>query len=318
MRLKFIRFIVLCLEWITAHFISISLRAHIFSNVVLKTDYESFDKYNSDWCILLQGPIIIKHSFTQETIILYRHLYPNARIILSTWQDELNKLDQKKLKDLKVDLLLNTKPAYSGISNINLQLGSTIPGLNFAYDKGVKFLLKTRTDQRVCKSIDFLGYMRNLQTNFPVNCDKMENRLIVASTNSFKSRLYGVTDMFMFGSISDMKLYWQIPFELETAVVQKLNIDPVFFISNRQAEGYLINQFFEAIGFSPEWSGEDSNYFFSKFFCLVDKEQLDLFWFKYERFIESFSFFRKNDAKNWVRFEFSDWLKAYIKYFKCN
>jgi hypothetical protein len=318
MQLKLIRFIVLLLEWITVHFISIHLRQRKFSMHVLKTDYESYGRYKSEWCILLQGPIITKHSFTLQTLVLYRYVYPNARIILSTWHEELKKLDQNKLKDLKIDLLLNTKPDYVGISNINLQLVSTSAGLNFAYDHEVKYVLKTRTDQRVCKSLDFLGHMRNLQLNFPPTSNKIENRLIIASTNSFKSRLYGITDMFMFGAISEMKLFWEIPHELESEVIRELNTDPIYFISNRLAEGYLINHFFESVGFSPRWCKEDSHYFFAQFFCLVDKEQLDLFWYKYERFIDSFQYFRKNDAKNWERFEFSDWLKAYIKYNKCN
>lgn len=316
MRLKLIRFIVLLLERITAHFVSIHLRPWNFSKHVLKSDYNSYGKYQSEWCILMQGPIITKNSFTLQTILLYRYVYPNARIILSTWKDEAKKLDSNKLHELKVDVLLLTKPDYVGISNINLQLISTIAGINFASDQRVKYVLKTRTDQRVCKSLDFLGYMRNLQTNFPIANDKMENRLIVASTNSFKSRLYGVTDMYMFGSISDMKLFWNIPLEQESETLHEVKTDPVYFISNKQAEGYLVNHFFKSIDFSPSWSMEDSHYFLSQFFCIVDKEQLDLFWFKYERFIESFAFFRKNDAKNWERFEFSDWLKAYLLYLK--
>ena len=316
MQVKLIRFIVLLLEWITVHFISIHLRPRKFSKRVLKSDYESYGKYKSEWCILLQGPIISKHSFTLQTLVLYRYVYPNARIILSTWREELKKLDQNKLVELKVDLLLNTKPEYVGVSNINLQLVSTSAGLNFASDYGVKYVLKTRTDQRVCKSLDFFGHMHNLQINFPISNDKMENRLIIASTNSFKSRLYGVTDMYMFGNISDMKLFWQIPPEEKSEMLPQVNTDPVYFISNRQAEGYLVNHFFESIGFSPSWASEDSHYFLAQFFCVVDKEQLDLFWLKYERFIESFAFFRQNDAKNWERFEFADWLKAYILYRK--
>jgi hypothetical protein len=158
--------------------------------------------------------------------------------------------------------------------------------------------------------------MHNLQINFPISNDKIENRLIIASTNSFKSRLYGVTDMYMFGNISDMKLFWQIPTEQKSETLPQVNTDPVYFISNRQAEGYLVNYFFESIGFSPSWSSEDSHYFLAQFFCVVDKEQLDLFWLKYERFIESFAFFRQNDARNWERFEFADWLKANILYRK--
>ena len=210
MQLKLIRFIVLLLERVTAHFISIHLRPRKFSKRVLKSDYDSYGKYQSEWCILLQGPIITKNSFTLQTILLYRYVYPNARIILSTWKDETKKLDKNKLHDLKVDVLLNSKPEYVGISNINLQLESTVAGLNFASDNGVKYVIKTRTDQRVCKSLDFFGHLRKLQLNFPPSTEKIANRLIIASTNSFKSRLYGITDMFMFGGISEMKLYWKI------------------------------------------------------------------------------------------------------------
>lgn len=314
MQLKIIRFAILLLERLTAHFISSNFRPKIISKRILNANFESYGKYESDWCILIQGPIITKFDFTLNTIILYRHIYPNARIILSTWVNEKGKIQEKILKGLRVNVLFNKKPDYSGISNINLQLVSTNAGLNFASDSGSIYVLKTRTDQRVCKSIDFLGHMHNLQINFPIKSNSIENRLIVSSINSFKSRLYGITDMFMFGNISDMKLFWQVPNECINNSDTHLNQDPVYFISNKQAEGYLVTHFFNSSGFSPTWSSKDSQLFLSTYFCIVDKEQLDLFWLKYERFIETSSFHRKKDAKNWERFEFSDWLKAYISY----
>jgi hypothetical protein len=108
-----------------------------------------------------------------------------------------------------------------------------------------------------------------------------------------------------------MQLYWNIPLESEFQQNVSLNADPVYFIANKQAEGYLVNHFFEALGFTPQWTLADSDLFIANFFCVVDKEQLDLFWLKYERFIETISFHRKNDAQNWERFEFTDWLKAF-------
>jgi hypothetical protein len=248
--------------------------------------------------------------------MFYRQLYPNVRIILSTWIDEKTKINEDRLKDLSVDSLFNEIPTYRGVSNINLQLVSTQSGIKLASDLGVKYILKTRTDQRVCKSIDFLGHMQNLQQNFPMAHDVLSSRLVIASTNSFKSRLYGITDMFMFGQMTDMQLYWKIPLESEFQPNVPLNADPVYFIANKQAEGYLVNHFFESLSFIPQWTFEDSQLFVANFFCVVDKEQLDLFWLKYERFIETISFHRKNDAQNWERFEFVDWLKAFYIYGK--
>jgi hypothetical protein len=316
MQLKIIRLFVLILEHITKHFVSLNLRPKQFKVETYPKFYDSYLAYANDWCILVQGPIVNDHDFTMNTIMFYRHLYPNVSIILSSWIGEKSKIDENRLKDLGVYFLFNEMPTYRGISNINLQLVSTQKGLKFASDLGVKYILKTRTDQRVCKTIDFLGHMQNLQLNFPLAHGVLSSRLVIASTNSFKSRFYGITDMFMFGQMADMQLYWEIPLESEFQQNVPLNSDPVYFIANKQAEGYLVNHFFEALRFTPQWTLEDSQFFIANFFCVVDKEQLDLFWLKYERFIETISFHRKNDAQNWQRFEFADWLKSFHLYGK--
>ena len=276
-----------------------------------KSLYRSFEHINSDFGILLQGPIVSEDKFTLQTIKLYKHIYPNAVIVVSTAaesdQDLINEIEQAG-----VPVVTYQVPQFRGLSNINMQLISTITGLNYLKDKGVKYMLKSRTDQRCAKPIDFLSFMTDLQNVFPVRDAGIKKRLIIVSTNSFAQRLYPITDMFMFGDITDMETYWSIP--LDTATEHDAITDASMFIKYKVAEGYLVNNFFKSVNFSPDWTAEDSDRFLSKYFCIIDQEQIDLYWLKYERFFDipyphSDPLYKERERK-----EFAMWLSAWTKY----
>lgn len=273
--------------------------------------YQSYPHINLDYGILLQGPIIAEDNFTLQTVKLYKHIYPNALIVVSTAAES----DQALINAIQnegVPVVTYQVPQFRGLSNINMQLCSTITGLNYLKDKGVKYMLKSRTDQRCTKSMDFISLMMDLQKAFPVNDAGIKKRLIIASTNSFAARLYPITDMFMFGDIADMELYWNIPLDIATRHDDIL--DPAMFIKFKVAEGYLVNNFFKSVNFSPDWTAEDSDRFLSKYFCIVDQEQLDLYWLKYERFFDIPYAVSDPQYKQRTRKEFAMWLSAWSKY----
>ena len=60
-----------------------------------------------------------------------------------------------------VEIIKNSKPDYSGIANINFQIESTKNGILKAKKLGLKYCLKTRTDQRIYRH-DFILFFLSL------------------------------------------------------------------------------------------------------------------------------------------------------------
>jgi len=114
----------------------------------------------------MQGNIINKNNFTYETLKIYRKLFPKIILILST-RDDCSKDEINKLNKIDVEVVENTKPDYSGVSNINLQIKSTKNGLFKAKELGFKYCLKTRTDQRIYRH-DFILYFLSLLDFFKI------------------------------------------------------------------------------------------------------------------------------------------------------
>ena len=95
----------------------------------------------NEFAIILQGPIDNEENFTLETIRIYKKIFPNARIILSTWENEnINQI--RLIQKENIDLIQNKIPRNSGTGNINLQLKSTSAGIELAKSEGIKYTLK--------------------------------------------------------------------------------------------------------------------------------------------------------------------------------
>ena len=233
----------------------------------------------SEYTIIMQGPIIHENEFTIETLSYYRTIFPNVRIVLSTWDSECSKAC-KKIEKIGVDVLLSKIPNYRGISNVNLQLTSTINGLSFLGDD-TNYILKTRTDHRIYSSDNWLAYLRNKCER--TNSEKgIEKKLLVCNLNMFRSRKYVVSDMFMFGKKKDMLFFWNIPHQVSS---KNIDLDNEIF-GFHGAETHIMYQFLESIEWDILKTKSDSDIFFHSYFSLVDKDVLELFWFKYNHFYD--------------------------------
>lgn len=269
---------------------------------------ERFEKF----AIVMQGPLIERDAFTEESLKIYKQHFPGALLILSTWHGLPNDT-LKRIKDLGIRVVLNEKPEYSGESSINLQIVSSINGIRLAKALGAEYAIKTRTDQRMY-SPDILTYLRNLIDIFPVSSlyPRQKYRLIGCSLNTFKNRLYGLSDMFMFGHVDDMEIYWDANLDLRIFNDEQRKYASLTFrnFSKWQiCEVYLAIQYLEKIGVSIEWSLQDSWRIFGNHFCVIDKEQIDLYWPKYSN-AEFRRLFYSSEAK-WSELSFRDWLNIY-------
>jgi hypothetical protein len=110
------------------YFISYLLKPKKLSD--LHWDKSQFVSYE-DVAIVVQGQLLEVNNFTIETLKIYSHYFSNSKIIFSTW-DDLSDKDTEIISNLGVLIVKNKRPLYSGFSNINYQIVSTINGIRLA------------------------------------------------------------------------------------------------------------------------------------------------------------------------------------------
>ncbi len=166
----------------------------------------------ADTAIIVQGPILYERDFTLEMLYRYRRIYPRTKIVLSTWENEASVSFAWKLKTLNMDLIENKKPDDGGAYNLKYQMLSTCGGLACVKkDPGIKYVLKTRTDQ-VMFLPDFLSYFKNMLQVFPPAGDKLCTRFVfLGGKNTMLSFPFRVSDFLCFGTIDDVEKFYSVP-----------------------------------------------------------------------------------------------------------
>ena len=258
--------------------------------------------------LVLQGPLVLDNNFTLETIRLYKKHFTQSMIIVSTWEGE-NADYLTKIKAEGVELILNAKPAIVGIGNLNLQIVSSYNGIMRAKERGAAYVYKTRCDQRMY-GVNINEFLHNLITQFPLKKPSLlKQRIIASSFSTLKYVPYLITDMFLFGHIDDMLLYWsakhdnRLGLEKMIRTVQDLNDAKV-------SESYLCSEFLKAVGREVTWTIEDSWAAYADHFCIVDRQSLDLFWYKYNSYQE-YSATRYDGITNSQLLTFAEWFNLY-------
>lgn len=266
----------------------------------------------SEYAIVMQGPIALKHRFTLETLLLYKKYFPNAFIVLSTWEGE-DIYTVNCVRNAGIEVILNKKPD-AGLFNVNLQTVSSMAGLRLVAKMNKKYVLKTRTDQRIYNS-ESLIFLSNLLKNFPVTIPgfKQKGRLIGIGAYNYKIKRkpYHLVDNLIFGYIEDVLLYFGADFISD-------NPPALEFLKDRYpnapftAEGYLFTEFLKKIGHKPENTPEDYLRSLAMHCILADARSLGWYWFKYKRFIEyqNLEWTYKNNG----HLSFVEWFNLYNSY----
>ena len=228
--------------------------------------------------IVLQGPVIEKENFTLETIKIYKKLFPESIIILSTWKE----FDLSQFVEL-CHVCKQDMPKVLGEYNLNLQIKSTQSGVILAKKLGAKYILKVRTDQRV--------YSKNLIPYLLDILSKNQNKLILPGFNSFIFRPYSPSDMIMFGSTQEVLLYWNIDY----SILSKLDYTKYFSIyKDLSPETKIFIQYLQNKNEDIHWTQEDSIIKFKKYFYVLPNEIFDIFWPKYT-----------SKEERWLNYNFS-------------
>ena len=237
-----------------------------------------------DITIVIQGPIREEEDFTVATVELYRSLFPNAPIVVSTWMGS----SPRAIKALIVrgcEIVMNSFPEVPGPYNVNLQILSTAAGLDRASKLGLPFVVKTRSDQRFHHNYS-LSFMKRMLQLFPIDepyLRAQRKRILTSSMGSFLYRLYGLTDMFQFGAIEDLLAFWSP--SLDTRLEEEIEPRKVSTLRElalrRKGEVYLMASFLDRTGSRTKWSLKDYWKAVAERFVVVDSSSLDLFWPKY-------------------------------------
>lgn len=299
---KEIGFIIDCTK---DNYFSYHLRPKISKNFNLESTCVIDEKF----AVIIQGPIKEKFNFLKNTLDIYKKIFKNSIIIISTWDNEDQNLINS-LKDQNIFILFNKEPEKSH-NNINHQILSTNTALNFALSKGVKYSLKTRVDVRIYKN-NLEAYLISLTKTFPLKDNNFINsRIIVPSLNTFKFRLYSLSDIVMFGETNDLLKYFNIISFKEG--LKKFNLDEKNLLKNSTpvvAEIFLCSRFINTIENQVIWDLPNWWRVLKDYFCIIDNSSLDLLWHKYDWEYE-YRYLRTYSDKFARAIDFQEWLTLY-------
>lgn len=271
------RKIVLEFEKRNDYFISLSNRPK--KSDLIKTETISYSTSLPPIAIVIQGPIVYEEDFTLETIKIYKKHYPNVKIILSTWETE-NKEYLMLIEKLDVTVIANKFPEDPGFQNLNLQTTSTINGLRKAKEDGAEYVIKSRTDNRFYAP-DVLEFLYTIIEKYSIDMELTpRNRLVAISYISKKFIPYFVPDLFMFGHIDDMILYWGLAPDNRKISNEDIKKETIESIIKKSNSVHYAKQYLTKVGFRTELSLTQSNKAWKDYFCVIDKEMIDFYWYQ--------------------------------------
>lgn len=283
-----------------------------FAFYLKKSRYREKLKFKSKikFGIVVQGPMIEKDDFTYNALKDLQDGYPNNEIVLSTWNDQ-NKKKINKVKALGIHVIENDYPK-NGMENVNCQIYSTLSGIKYLKNLKVSYVMKLRTDQKICKrNVDI--FLFNLIKIFTVIDSKniQKERIVGINMNTIKYRPFSFSDLFQFGNIEDMEKMWDIPLTTELFTSndrKKLNCSIKEMEKFPNSEMYIYMNFLKKMGFKFEYNLKSYYKSLKERTIVIDKNTIDLYWFKYH--ILDYEKYKILEEK----IDFLDWLNIYTDF----
>ena len=289
------------------NYLTYHLRPKFSKDFILESTCEISEKF----AVIIQGPIEENADFLKNTLKIYKKIFKNSLIIISTWESEDKELI-RELHDENVHIILNDdKKIKKSRSNINKQIVSTNVALNFAKTQNIKYCLKTRTDHRVYNN-NLETFLISLIKTFPVKENKLiKSRILVPPMGTFKFFLYHLTDLMMFGETEDLINYWDK--ENYDVGLEKMGLsEKNYFINDTPLcpETFLCSRFIGKIEDDLTWDLENWWRCLRDYFCIIDNSSLDSLWFKYEWEVE-YRYLKTYSDKISRTVDFHEWLSLY-------
>ncbi len=233
--------------------------------------------------VVVQGPVW--SGVTARVLRVMRSGNPDARLVLSTWQDT----PPDALAEAAAwadDVVLSERPAVAGIQNRNYQIVSTRAGIEQAIAGGARVILKTRTDLAVC-AYDIFGRAASWLGGMDTSAARARGRtgrLLVPSSYTRKYLLYHPSDLVMLGHAEDMRTFWGAPLDgRQGSLLAPAWLDQPLAtvnLSGNPAESYLGLAYGRALGRHAAGTLHDSWAFYRDYFAVADNEWFELLWFK--------------------------------------
>jgi hypothetical protein len=238
----------------------------------------------SELAIVMQGLIVEKDDFTFRTVKFYQHLFPGAKIIISTWNYSKEE-SIERLRKMGCEVVLSQDFKPCGKCNVNYQICTSRAGLLKAKELGCKYAIKSRNDFRIYKSFAF-DYLKTLQEIFPPETANLKGRIITLSAGLGQLfYTYFIQDFFYFGYTEDLLKLFDIPYSdsgytsgkyLREKYVSCTGFD---LCKEEVPEVYITKRFLEKYE-DLKNSVEDSWKMFRRYFLTVDYEELNVIWYK--------------------------------------
>lgn len=280
----------------------------------------NFYKETEDCCIVIQGAYIEKDDFTFNTIKYYVKEC-KYNVILSTWEG----LDPKiveRIEQLGSKVVLSKYPTTCGVLNLNYQVVSTLAGIQEAEKDNYKYVLKTRSDQRLYKQ-NVLQYFCALLKHFGTE------RLIAVNYN-FNNICWPnyISDFIFFGELDRVKKCFSFK-EGEDCIVYNINRTEHYknikhssraqlSCSDMVPECNIIKNYYKNMGIAYDDTVLSHIENIKKYFIIVSQDEIGLFWKKY---VESFNancrdglFLNRDNSELALSFNFTfdNWLINYM------
>lgn len=236
--------------------------------------------------IIVQGPLHQSSHITIETIKLYKRLYPSSAIIFSSWRGMQTHV-ARAIEGLGVHLLLNEMPDNAGAHNVNYQIVSTFNAIEMAKSLGCRYVLKTRTDMRFCRASSLSALISLLDMYPSSNVTSSEGRIIEIGSTSCRFRPWSLCDVFQFANIDDLYVFWKVQLDSRTGNAKEFFSKPRTareVSAYNVAEIYLHRNYAKTLGYPSNTSVYECWDFVKNEIIIIDKELIDLCWFKYEHF----------------------------------
>jgi len=262
------------------------------------------------FAIIIAGPIVLRDSFTINTALLYSRLFPSSLIIISTLSSLTTK-ERNILQSNNVHIANPSTPVCNGPSNLNLQIATTQAGVQLAQRLGCRYLLKTRADMRIHSPRALLD-IYNLIMAYPVSHpnSSISKRIIVGSHNTFRYRLYGISDTFLAGSVADLYAYFSALPDTRRSISFPSRLTHRLQSSYKIPEVYLMTSYLSRIGHDIRWTLADTFTALARYFCVIDWETLDIHWGKYTSRLRPRVNYRYPEL--FVEHSFYSWLAIFL------
>ena len=315
-RVKHYKYLNFNAGWLLGKINDAYLSIHLRPKKAINVKYELSNENDNFSCgVILQGPISVNNDegeFLYETIKIYKKIFPNILIVLSTWKLEENIL--KKFNDLDIKVIQNKEPEnnrFGSARNIDRQILTTYSGLEYLKKKNITYAIKTRTDWRIYKPNSHY-FLKNMLDIFPSKSNLMKGRIIMPSMMTSKFRVYGISDTLQFGFVEDLLKFWDK--ELFLDGLERLSLGQYPSIINHTpiiSDVFLCARYLEKINHKLHWTLDDWWDCLMKYYCIIDTDALDILWTKYEDWFYEKRYYRSynNNAPRMV--EFSDWVNLY-------